>query len=90
MDNHQFFNARFLQNKGGAIIINDKDLTAELLASELTKLIKDKGMLMKMSESVFDDHFVHATNNIVDFTYKVIKKHKLMNLSGYASGPMDS
>ena len=90
MDNHQLFNARFLQDKGGAIIINDKDLTAELLASELTKLIKDKGMLKKMSESAFDDHFVHATNNIIEFTYKVIKKHKLMNLSGYAHGPMDS
>ena len=31
-----------------------------------------------MSESAFDVRFVHATENIVDFTYQVIKKFKLM------------
>ena len=44
--------------------------------------VNAKGMLAKilkkMSESAFDIRFVHATENIVDFTYQVIKKFKLM------------
>ncbi|HJM08731.1 MAG TPA: glycosyltransferase, partial [Gammaproteobacteria bacterium] len=80
MDNHQFYNARFLEGKGGAVIINDENLTSELLAAEINALSKDRKTLIKMSESAFDDHFIHATDNIVEFTYEVIKKHKLMTM----------
>lgn len=80
MDNHQFYNARFLEGKGGAVIINDENLTSELLAAEINALSKDRKTLIKMSESAFDEHFIHATDNIVEFTYEVIKKHKLMTM----------
>ena len=78
MDNHQFYNARFLEKKGGAVIIDDKNLTSEHLADVIKDLSEDREILKKMSESAFDDRFVHATKNIVDFTYQVIKKFKLM------------
>ena len=78
MDNHQFYNARFLEEKGGAVIIDDKNLTSEHLADVIKDLSKDRNILKKMSESAFDIRFVHATKNIVDFTYKVIEKFKLM------------
>ena len=78
MDNHQFYNARFIEEKGGAVIIDDKNLTSEHLADVIKDLSKDRKILKKMSESAFDDRFVHATKNIVDFTYQVIKKFKLM------------
>ena len=78
MDNHQFYNARFLEEKGGAVIIDDKNLTSEHLADVIKDLSKDRKILKKMSESAFDIRFVHATKNIVDFTYKVIEKFKLM------------
>ena len=78
MDNHQFYNARFLEKKGGAVIIDDKNLTSEHLADVIKDLSKDRKILKKMSESAFDIRFVHATKNIVDFTYKVIEKFKLM------------
>ena len=78
MDNHQLYNARFLEEKGGAVIIDDKNLTSEHLADVIKDLTEDRRILNKMSESAFDVRFVHATENIVDFTYQVIKKFKLM------------
>ena len=78
MDNHQYYNARFLEEKGGAVIIDDKNLTSEHLADVIKDLSEDREILKKMSESALDDRFVHATKNIVDFTYQVIKKFKLM------------
>ena len=78
MDNHQFYNARFIEEKGGAVIIDDKNLTSEHLADVIKDLSKDRKILKKMSDSAFDDRFIHATKNIVDFTYQVIKKFKLM------------
>jgi len=78
MDNHQFYNARFLEEKGGAVIIDDKNLTSEHLADVIKEVSEDRKILKKMSESAFDVRFIHATENIVDFTYKVIKKFKLM------------
>ena len=41
-----------------------------------------------MSESAFDDRFVHATKNIVDFTYQVIKKFKLLDTQMGGHYPM--
>ena len=78
MDNHQFYNARFLEEKGGAVIIDDKNLTSEHLADVIKEVSEDRKILKKMSESAFDVRFIHATENIVDFTYQVIKKFKLM------------
>ena len=60
------------------MIIDDKNLTSEHLADVIKDLSEDREILKKMSESAFDDRFVHATKNIVDFTYQVIKKFKLM------------
>ena len=78
MDNHQFYNACFLEEKGGAVIIDDEKLTSEHLSDVIRDLSEDRKILKKMSESAFDVRFVHATENIVDFTYQVIKKFKLM------------
>jgi UDP-N-acetylglucosamine--N-acetylmuramyl-(pentapeptide) pyrophosphoryl-undecaprenol N-acetylglucosamine transferase len=77
MDNHQFYNARFLEEKGGAVIINDENLTSEHLAETIKEIVEDKRTLEKMSESAFDDLFLHSTENIVNFTYDVIKNYKL-------------
>ena len=78
MDNHQFHNANFLGDKGGAIIIEDKDLNPKKLAGEVFALCTNKRILEKMSRAALDNHFVDATNNITEFSYRIIKKYKLM------------
>ena len=82
MDNHQWFNAKFLENKGGALIIKDKDLKPEVLANKIQSVFNLEGKLESMSEAAFDMNFVAATENIVNFCYKIIEKHHISHLNG--------
>lgn len=49
--NHQFFNAKVVADKGGAIILEEKELTSEKLFSAIMKLKSNKTLLNTMSES---------------------------------------
>ena len=79
LDNHQLFNAQFLEKKGGALIIKDKDLNPKVLAAKIHSIFKDQGKLEGMSDAAFDKKFVDATANIVNFCYKTIEKHQFRN-----------
>jgi UDP-N-acetylglucosamine--N-acetylmuramyl-(pentapeptide) pyrophosphoryl-undecaprenol N-acetylglucosamine transferase len=50
VDDHQTHNARFLVNEGAALLISDRDLTAERLADELLQLCAGRGRLIAMAE----------------------------------------
>jgi undecaprenyldiphospho-muramoylpentapeptide beta-N-acetylglucosaminyltransferase len=47
--NHQYFNAKSVADRGGAVLIEEKDLTAEKLIDEVMKLKNDPEALKKMS-----------------------------------------
>ena len=79
LDNHQLFNAQFLEKKGGALIIKDKDLNPKVLAVKIQSIFKEQGKLEGMSDAAFDKKFVDATANIVKFCYKTIEKHQFHN-----------
>ena len=79
LDNHQLFNAQFLEKKGGALIIKDKDLNPKVLAAKIHSIFKEQGKLEGMSDAAFDKKFVDATANIVNFCYKTIEKHQSNN-----------
>ena len=79
LDNHQLFNAQFLEKKGGALIIKDKDLNPKVLAAKIHSIFKEEGKLEGMSDAAFDKKFVDATVNIVKFCYKTIEKHQFRN-----------
>jgi len=49
--NHQFYNAKALADKGGAILIEEKDLSAENLIGALMKMKDDKGLSREGAES---------------------------------------
>ncbi len=46
--NHQYYNAKFLEDAGGAIIINEEDLNIELLANTLLDLLMHPNKLKAM------------------------------------------
>lgn len=48
-ENHQEYNARALENKGAAVVILQKQLTAEILYGQIQKLISNKDLRNKMS-----------------------------------------
>jgi UDP-N-acetylglucosamine--N-acetylmuramyl-(pentapeptide) pyrophosphoryl-undecaprenol N-acetylglucosamine transferase len=50
VDDHQTFNAQYLVREGAAVLIADRDLTAERLAAELKDLCAGRGKLLAMAE----------------------------------------
>jgi UDP-N-acetylglucosamine--N-acetylmuramyl-(pentapeptide) pyrophosphoryl-undecaprenol N-acetylglucosamine transferase len=50
VDDHQTFNAQFLVREGAAVLIADRDLTADRLAAELQFLCEGRGKLLAMAE----------------------------------------
>jgi UDP-N-acetylglucosamine--N-acetylmuramyl-(pentapeptide) pyrophosphoryl-undecaprenol N-acetylglucosamine transferase len=50
VDDHQTHNARFLLAEGAAVLIADRELTAERLADELARLAAGRGRLLAMAE----------------------------------------
>jgi UDP-N-acetylglucosamine--N-acetylmuramyl-(pentapeptide) pyrophosphoryl-undecaprenol N-acetylglucosamine transferase len=50
VDDHQTHNARYLVNEGAALLIDDRELTAERLAGELATLCAGRGRLISMAE----------------------------------------
>ena len=52
VDDHQTFNAKYLSDSGCAVLIPEKDLTAETLANELLSLCGSRQQLLRMAEAV--------------------------------------
>ncbi|HKZ73319.1 MAG TPA: undecaprenyldiphospho-muramoylpentapeptide beta-N-acetylglucosaminyltransferase [Steroidobacteraceae bacterium] len=50
VDDHQTHNARYLVAEGAAVLIPDRELTAERLADELARLCAGRGKLLAMAE----------------------------------------
>ena len=50
VDDHQARNAQYLVRAGAAVLIPDRELTAERLATELQRLCAGRGKLLTMAE----------------------------------------
>ncbi|MFH1709457.1 MAG: undecaprenyldiphospho-muramoylpentapeptide beta-N-acetylglucosaminyltransferase [bacterium] len=50
-EGHQDLNANILAEAGASIVIKDKDLTKDVLGMEVTRLLKDKEIYLKMSKA---------------------------------------
>ena len=50
VDDHQAYNAQYLVREGAAVLIPDRELTEERLASELQRLCAGRGKLLAMAE----------------------------------------
>jgi len=50
-DNHQVVNARSLVDAGAAVMIEERDLTGELLAAEIRRILLDDGMRQRMGRA---------------------------------------
>jgi UDP-N-acetylglucosamine--N-acetylmuramyl-(pentapeptide) pyrophosphoryl-undecaprenol N-acetylglucosamine transferase len=50
VDDHQTHNARYLVAEGAALLVPDRELTAERLADELARLCAGRGRLLAMAE----------------------------------------
>ena len=52
-NNHQYYNALELSEKGAAVLIEEKDLTASKLAAEISRIMADDELRKQMKENAF-------------------------------------
>ncbi len=71
---HQLKNAKVLQEKGASCLILEKDLSGETLKNPISKLIKDRELLKKMSEKSKCLGKPEATREAVKLILKIAKK----------------
>jgi UDP-N-acetylglucosamine--N-acetylmuramyl-(pentapeptide) pyrophosphoryl-undecaprenol N-acetylglucosamine transferase len=64
VDDHQASNAQYLVHESAAVLIPDRELTAERLASELQRLCVGRGKLLAMAERARLLARPHATDEL--------------------------
>ena len=64
-ENHQYYNALTLQNANAALIVEDKDLTAEKLIDITEKLYNDRGKLSEMENNAKSMQKSNAVDKIM-------------------------
>ena len=70
--NHQFKNATFFQSKGASIIIDEKNLTAELLEAKVIEILSDIDIQRKMSTAASSLAHRNSKNKIVALICELI------------------
>ena len=78
MDNHQLFNARFLEQKKATAIIYDEEVKSEHFIETIERIFSQDRILKDMSDAAFDETFVNASQNITQFCYEMIEKRPLI------------
>ncbi len=66
IDNHQAHNAYWLRDQGGALVVDQSDLSAEKLSGLLLELKSDTKRLRSMSEASAIAAFPEATQRVAD------------------------
>ncbi|MGI6747595.1 MAG: undecaprenyldiphospho-muramoylpentapeptide beta-N-acetylglucosaminyltransferase [Anaerovoracaceae bacterium] len=64
--NHQYYNAKVIADKGGAVIIEEKDLSDKKLLSTILRLKNNKEAINKMSEASMKIGKIDAVDMIYD------------------------
>ncbi len=71
-ENHQFYNAQALVHKGAAVCIEEKDLTAERLFSEIRTLTENPTKLKQMSVCAKTAAITDADERIMDVIEEIL------------------
>ena len=73
-DNHQEKNARVLEGHGGAVVILEKDCTAQRLMDEIQTILKDEGRAQEMSGALKRNVILDSAERICDIMEKLARK----------------
>jgi UDP-N-acetylglucosamine--N-acetylmuramyl-(pentapeptide) pyrophosphoryl-undecaprenol N-acetylglucosamine transferase len=74
VDDHQTCNARYLVREGAAVLVADRELTAERLASELSRLCVDRGRLLDMAERARHLARPRATDDLAECCLELVRR----------------
>ncbi len=75
-ENHQYYNAKTLADRGAAILIEEKDLTPQLLISTVKELLADRERLRAMGEAARAMAVTDASERIYTILDELAMKHK--------------
>jgi UDP-N-acetylglucosamine--N-acetylmuramyl-(pentapeptide) pyrophosphoryl-undecaprenol N-acetylglucosamine transferase len=81
VDDHQTANARFLERDGAALIIQQRDLTAQSLAERLRELLPDRRRLLAMAEAARDLARIDAAEQVALLCLEQAKRGHRLALS---------
>ncbi len=73
-DNHQEKNARALEAQGAAIVIPEKECTAQRLFDEISKLLADKKTYTNMEKALYSMAVPDSTERLCEALEKLVKK----------------
>lgn len=71
--NHQEYNAKYLSDRGAAVLIHDSELTGVGLNAQIKTLINDKNLLSDMSQKAKTAAIFDATDKIYTAARRLIK-----------------
>ncbi len=71
-ENHQYFNAKTIEDAGGGIIIEEKDLTKESLKNAIESLLDDRDKLNKMKANSLNKENLGAIDKIINEINKIV------------------
>ncbi len=74
VDDHQTHNAQYLVSEGAALLIPDRELTAERLADELQRLCAGRGKLLAMAERARMLAKPHAAQELADSCIELARR----------------
>ncbi len=69
-ENHQYHNAMTLVNRGAAVVLEEKDLTGDMLWQKVNELLANPAQLAAMGEAAKDGAYLDANERI----YKALMK----------------
>ncbi len=75
-ENHQYHNAMTLKRCGAAEVIEEKDLTGEMLIDTVSKLIENKPKLDKMSDAARKSAIIDSNERIYEVIMQLYTSHK--------------
>ena len=72
-DNHQLKNAQHLENKGAAVVLEEKHLSSGMLYEELLSMVQNPQRRMQLQENAKQLSAVNATKEVVKQCIEVIR-----------------
>ena len=77
-ENHQFYNAKTLADKGAAVIIEDAELTGESLIGAVSELYNDRAKLLEMEKNAHAMKKSDAADRIIGEIIDLVGEEKLL------------
>ena len=72
-NNHQLQNAKEYSKTGAALVIEEKNLSSDILVEAIGRLLRDKSKLAEMSNTAKSFYFQNSALNLAEITLSIIR-----------------